>query len=143
VRAYLLDVNLLIALSDPMHVHHDVAHRWFASVGAAAWATCPITENGFVRITSHAAYPNRPGDAVVMLDLLRRLCAHPGHRFWPDSVSLREILQAGTALTHAQVTDAYLLGLAVQQGGRLATFDRRFAAAAIPGGVDALTLVPD
>lgn len=143
MSAYLLDVNVLIALSDPMHVYHEAAHRWFSSEAESAWATCPITENGFVRITSHTSYPNRPGDAVVVLDLLRRFCSHPGHRFWPGSVSLRQILPADRAFTHAQVTDAYLLGLAVQQSGRLATFDRRLAAAVVPGGVDALTLVPD
>jgi predicted nucleic acid-binding protein len=66
VIVYLLDVNVLLALCDPLHVHHAAAHRWFAAVGRFAWATCPITENGFVRIAAHRSYPNRPGDAAVV-----------------------------------------------------------------------------
>ncbi|MDO9124550.1 MAG: VapC toxin family PIN domain ribonuclease, partial [Deltaproteobacteria bacterium] len=62
MTTYLLDVNLLLALSDPMHIHHELAHRWFAEKGHQAWATCPLTENGFIRIASHPNYPNRPGD---------------------------------------------------------------------------------
>ncbi len=59
---YLLDINLLLALTDPMHVHHELSHQWFAKKGRKGWATCPLTENGFVRIASHPKYPNRPGD---------------------------------------------------------------------------------
>ncbi|MBP1742910.1 MAG: domain protein family protein, partial [Deltaproteobacteria bacterium] len=64
---YLLDINLLLALSDPMHIHHPLAHRWFAEKGQHAWATCPLTENGFIRIASHPNYPNRPGDVTAVL----------------------------------------------------------------------------
>lgn len=139
---YLLDVNVLLALSDPMHLHHDPAHRWFAAGGQAGWATCPLTENGFVRVASHPSYPNRPGDAPVVLALLRRLCALEGHHFWPAVVSLREIVQPEALFTHAQVTDLYLLGLAVAQGGTLATFDGRIAASTVRGGTAALELIP-
>jgi hypothetical protein len=141
VSAALLDVNVLLALSDPMHVHHNAAHRWFAERGRAAWATCPLTENGFVRVASHPNYPNRPGDTPAVIELLHQLCAVDGHQFWPDDVSLREILQPNVLLTHNQVTDAYLLGLAVAHSGRLATFDRRIAVGVVRGGATALELI--
>jgi toxin-antitoxin system PIN domain toxin len=142
VTAYLLDVNVLLALSDPMHVHHQAAHRWFAAKGRSAWSTCPITENGFVRVASHPNYPNRPGDAPTVLAILRQFCAAEGHQFWPDDVTLREVLRPGAVLTHTHATDLFLLGLAVHRGGRLATFDERIPTAAVQGGARALELVP-
>lgn len=142
MTGYLLDVNVLIALSDPMHVHHESAHRWFSKNGRRAWATCPITENGFVRIASHPNYPNRPGDAAAVLVILRKLCRAPGHRFWPDDISLRDILDSVAVLPHSLITDAYLLGLAVYRQGKLATFDRRIPAHAVQGGSEALELIP-
>ena len=138
---YLLDVNVLLALSDPMHVHHEAAHRWFAARGQSAWATCPITENGFVRIASHPNYPNRPGNAPTVLSILRQFCAEPGHRFWTADVSMRDVLQPGALITHTQVTDVFLLGLAAHKGGKLATFDRRISPAAVQGGSAALELI--
>jgi toxin-antitoxin system PIN domain toxin len=141
VTVYLLDVNVLLALSDPMHVHHDAAHHWFADRGRSSWATCPITENGFVRVASHPAYPNRPGDVPAVLAVLRQLCGLPGHRFWSDDVSLRELLGPGAVVTHGQVTDLFLLGLAVHHKGRLATLDGRIPTAAVRGGARALELI--
>lgn len=138
MTVYLLDVNVLLALSDPMHVHHEAAHRWFTAVGQPAWATCPITENGYVRIASHPSYPNRPGDAPVVLALLRQFCARTQHHFWAADVSLRDILQPGILLSHNQLTDIFLLGLAVHHSGKLATLDQRIMANAIPGGNTAL-----
>lgn len=140
--AYLLDVNVLLALSDPMHVHHDAAHGWFTATGRSAWATCPVTENGFVRIASHPGYPNRPGDVPAVMRILHQLCAVQGHRFWPDAISLRDMLRPGALINHRQVTDVFLLGLAVHAGGRLATFDRRIATTSIRGGDRALELIP-
>jgi toxin-antitoxin system PIN domain toxin len=142
VIVYLLDVNVLLALSDPQHVHHTAAHRWFAAVGRFAWATCPITENGFVRIASHPSYPNRPGDAAVVLAILREMCAVESHRFWSADTSIRDMLKPGAVLTHAQVTDIFLLSLAVRHGGKLATFDQHIPAAAVEGGADALEIIP-
>jgi toxin-antitoxin system PIN domain toxin len=141
VSTFLLDVNVLLALADPMHVHHEAAHAWFAAAGQAAWATCPLTENGFVRVASHPAYPNRFGSAAATLDLLRRFCAHPGHTFWPASISLRDLLAPGAVASHNQITDLYLLGLALHHGGKLATFDRTIPATAIAGGAAALALL--
>ncbi|MFZ5570287.1 MAG: TA system VapC family ribonuclease toxin [Thermodesulfobacteriota bacterium] len=138
---YLLDVNLLIALCDPMHVHHDGAHRWFASKGRGQWATCPLTENSFVRIASHPRYPNRPGDVSVVLSILQRFCQTKGHSFWPEDISLRDLLPADAVIHHAQITDLYLLGLAAHKGGKLATLDRRIPADVIPGGIEALELL--
>lgn len=138
---YLLDVNVLLALSDPMHIHHESAHRWFAAGGQSAWATCPITENGFVRIASHPNYPNRPGDVLAVLVVLRQFCAMAGHHFWIEDVSIRELLQPGVLIPHSQITDVFLLGLAVKKGGKLATFDRRICAVAIKGGGEGLELL--
>ncbi len=141
MSTYLLDVNVLLALSDPMHIHHEAAHRWFALTGATAWATFPITENGYVRIASHPTYPNRPGDIPAVMALLRQLCAAPGHNFWTADVSIRELLRPGVLIPHSQITDVFLLGLAVHKGGKLATFDQRILPAAIHGGGDALELI--
>lgn len=142
MTVYLLDVNVLLALGDPQHIHHEPTHDWFERHGQHAWATCPITENAFVRIASHPSYPNRPGAVAVVLDSLRRMCATERHTFWPDDVSLRDGLLPDLALTHGQVTDTYLLALAVAHGGRLATLDRHVPVNAVPGGPAALELIP-
>jgi len=141
VSVYLLDVNMLLALTDPMHVHHDVAHNWFSRTGRQAWATCPITENGFVRVASHPRYPNRPGDVVAVLEILRDFCALNGHRFWTEDVSIRDLLLPEAVLTHSHLTDIYLLGLAAHKGGKLATLDQRIPESLVQGGSDALELV--
>ena len=74
MTTFLLDINVLLALSDPLHIQHEAAHQWFAQEGKKSWATCPLTENGFVRIASHPQYPNRPGDALMVLAILRKFC---------------------------------------------------------------------
>lgn len=142
MSTYLLDVNLLLALTDPRHVHHEPAHHWFAARGRSRWATCPITENGFLRIASHPSYPNRPGDTAALLQILREFCKLDGHVFWGDEISLRNAVLPGAVLTHSQVTDLYLLGLALHRGGRLATLDRRFPAGILTGGKAAVELIP-
>jgi toxin-antitoxin system PIN domain toxin len=141
MTTYLLDVNVLLALSDPMHVHHEAAHRWFVAKGKSAWATCPITENGFVRIASHPNYPNRPGDVLAVLVILRQFCAMGGYQFWSEDVSIRELLQPGVLIPHSQITDVFLLGLAAYKGGKLATFDQRISTTAIHGGSESLELI--
>ena len=124
MSAFLLDVNVLVALIDPVHVQHDAAHNWFARHGASAWATCPLTENGVVRIVSHPRYPGSPGPPAVIATLISRFCALPGHVFWPDDVSLLDPkrIDASRLLSHRQVTDSYLLALAHAHRGKLATF---------------------
>ena len=138
---YLLDVNVLLSLSDPMHIHHESAHRWFAEKGQQAWATCPLTENGFVRIASHPNYPNRPGDVTAVLAILRQFCETPGHHFWTEDISILEILEPNSIITHAQITDVYLLGLAVRKRGKLATLNQRIPVDAVRGGRKALELI--
>ena len=141
MTTYLLDVNLLLALSDPMHVHHQPAHRWFGDKGQHSWATCPLTENGFIRVASHPNYPNRPGEAPAVLGILRQLCEAPGHQFWPDSISILQVLAAEAIITQAHITDVYLLGLAVHRKGKLATLHQRLPSQAVRGGRDALELI--
>ncbi len=140
---HLLDINVLIALLDPGHVHHEPAHAWFAEQGRHAWATCPLTENGVLRIVGHARYPNSPGTPAAVAPLMRGLCALPGHSFWPDNVSLldAEKVDPERLLTSGQVTDSYLLALACSKGGQLATFDRRLVADAVSGGSRGLHLI--
>jgi uncharacterized protein len=144
VTTYLLDVNVLLALFDPSHVSHEAAHGWFETVGHHAWATCPVIENGVVRIASHPSYPSRPGNPREILDLLRRFCATKGHQFWPDTVSLLDesLFQRNVPIGHNHVTDIYLLALAVGQGGKLATFDRKIPAAAVRGGAAGMEIIP-
>ena len=141
MTAYLLDINLLIALTDPMHVHHEASHQWFADKGQQAWATSPLIENGFIRVASHPNYPNSPGDVAAAFSILRRLCETPGRHFWTEDLSILEILEPDAIITHAQLTDVYLLGLAVHKGGKLATLDQRIPADAVRGGREALNLV--
>lgn len=140
---YLLDVNVLIALVDQAHVGHDDAHAWFEAEGQQSWATCPLTENGLLRIVSHPKYPNMAGSPARVAEILEALRALPGHVFWTDDISLvaSDLVEARQILTSAQVTDSYLLALAASRGGRLATFDRRLSVKAVRGGRDALAVI--
>ena len=116
----------MIALVDASHVSHDAAHARFAREGRRKWATCPITENGFVRIIANPKYPNALATPADALTLLGRLVSLPGHIFWPDDISLRDtaIFDPAKILTVGQITDSYLLALAAAKGGKLATLDR-------------------
>ena len=130
----LLDVNVLVALLDGGHLHHRTATAWLASHERAGWASCPLTQNGCIRILSLTNYPNPQPPAAVAQRLAQALAgAH--HEFWPDSLSLLEPRRLAWehVLGSRQVTDAYLLALAVQHGGRLVTFDRGISGAAVPG----------
>lgn len=140
---YLLDVNVLVALLDQDHIFHDVAHRWFEKEGAASWATCPITENGLVRILGHVRYPKGPGTPAEAAELFGGIRRLEGHVFWSDEISLfgPGPVRLEAIGSSAQISDAYLLGLAVYRGGKLATFDRRLAPAVVTGGAEALTLI--
>jgi hypothetical protein len=139
----LLDVNVLIALVDTVHAFHVRAHRFFSDAGQRGWATCPITENGLLRIVGHPGYPGSPGSPAMALPLLKRFQAVPGHVFWPDDISLldSDAVDVSAILTSAQLSDTYLLALAVSKGGRLATFDRRLSTAAVKGGAAALEVI--
>lgn len=135
----LLDVNVLIALTDPDHVHHELAHDWFAEVGAAAWATCPLTENGFLRVLTNPGYHPAHLRPAAVASVLRRLRAGKGHQFWPDTLSLADThrFDLGFVAGPRQLTDVYLLGLAHTHGGSLATFDRTIPLKAVRGATRA------
>jgi toxin-antitoxin system PIN domain toxin len=143
VTRFLLDVNVLIALIDPSHVQHDKAHEWFEKSGRKAWATCPLTENGVLRIVGNSRYPNSPGTPAAVAELMTILLAHPGHEFWPDRVTLFDRQHVSTArlLDSAQVTDSYLLALAATHGGKLATFDRQLVTDAVVDGAQSRYLI--
>ena len=140
---FLLDVNVLIALIDPGHVAHDDAHDWFGSTGRRSWATCPITENGVIRIVGSPRYANSPGSPSVVAEMVGKLRNLPSHNFWSDDVSLVDAdnVDPAKVLTSAQVTDTYLLALAKARGGRLATFDRRLSTEAVKGGKSTLHVI--
>lgn len=126
MKRFLLDVNVLIALIDPAHIQHDRVHAWFGASGAGAWASCPITQNGVLRIVGHPRYPNSPGSPAAVATLVSGLLAQPGHKFWPDDLTLMDTSQVDAArlLDSGQVIDTYLLALAVAHGGLLATLVR-------------------
>lgn len=141
----LLDVNVLVALFDPAHLHHRAAHLWLADNKRSGWATCPITENGFCRVISHPRYPGRrtsPSDAIARL---RQFRGSGHHEFWPDSLSVcdEEHFAHDHLLGHRQITDTYLLALAVAHGARLVTFDQGITPAVLreagPGHLEILT----
>lgn len=129
----LLDVNVLIALLDTDHVHHATARAWLGQNIEAGWASCPLTQNGCIRIMSQPAYPGvLPAAAVAAR--LAAATATRWHAFWPDSVNLLvdDVLDWTGVLGSRQVTDGYLLALAVRHQGRLVTFDRSVPLAAVP-----------
>jgi toxin-antitoxin system PIN domain toxin len=135
VSLALLDVNVLVALHDPAHPNHEDAHRWFGRNRKRGWATCPVTVNGCVRVLSNPAYPTVTATPAEVSSRLRDLCAGPGHEFWSDSVSLLDeaLFRSQVISGHQQIADIHLLGLAVRNGGRLATFDRSIPLKAVVG----------
>lgn len=135
---FLLDINVLIALADPEHEHHGKAENFFLANHRAGWATCPITELGFVRIISHPNYLKGPGSTEAARDILRELCAQEGHRFWSDDPSVRALANLPSS---KNLTDHYLLNLAIHRQGKLVTFDRHINAGAVPGGTAAYVVI--
>lgn len=121
----LLDVNVLIALLDGSHIHHGLATDWLSNHINEGWASCPITQNGCIRILSQPGYPNTVPAAQVA-GRLTEATQHPSHVFWPDSTSLLHpgCLIWEKVLSSRHVTDVYLLALAIRQGGRFVTLDR-------------------
>ena len=145
MTCYLLDVNVLIALIDPEHVHHELAHGWFESVGKANWATCPLTENGVLRILGSPKYPNSPGSPAKVAQIVMELRGLAGHVFWSDSISLvgYHPVRPERLLSAGQITDTYLLALALANGGKLASLDRRLVTQAVYQGQDHIQLIGD
>jgi toxin-antitoxin system PIN domain toxin len=140
---HLLDVNLLIALCDADHAHHDRTRAWFRRTSISGWATCPLTENALLRIMGHPDYPGGPGSPADILPLLQTMRAMPNHVFLPDTVSLADanLFLDLADKTPKMLTDVYLLGLAVTHGAYLATLDKRIDPGCVQGGHHALTLV--
>ena len=125
MSGFLLDVNVLIALLWPPHEAHARAQRWFAKNADQGWATCAMTQAGFVRILSNPAFSRRVVTPRDALEVLQGSLLHRAHQFWTEDVGVVELLaQFGRRLTgHQQITDAYLLALAIHKKGRLATLD--------------------
>ena len=138
----LLDVNVLIALLDAGHASHSAALRWFSANAAAGWASCPITQNGCVRILSHPKYP-RPHAVHETVHRLREMTVAHVHQFWPDDVSLLDENDTNPTRIHGprQLTDVYLLALAVKHRGCLVTFDLSIGRDAVQGATPAHLVV--
>jgi len=134
----LLDVNVLIALHDRDHVHHERASEWFATHARKGWASCPLTQNGCLRIMSHPSYPN-PQPMAALLAMLRQSTSTSFHEFWSDDTSVLDPKRFHQAHMHShrQITDLYLLSLAVKNSGRLASFDTRIPLTAVLGATPA------
>lgn len=129
VGVALLDVNFLIAMAWPNHVHHQRARTWFAHHHRAGWATTPVTEIGFVRVSSNRSAISVASTPDVATRVLRDLTALPGHRFWVDDIAhvTGEGHDVGAAPSHRDVTDVHLVALARRHAGKLVSFDARIA----------------
>lgn len=130
---HLLDINVLIALMDPDHTFHQRSHAWWGAQ-SRSWASCPLTENGLLRIMASAAYSKTTSFTVN--DIAARLSAftsNSDHTFWPDSLSIRDSnhFQHASILTSKHLTDLYLLALAVENGGCMVTFDQHIPLRAV------------
>ena len=142
--SYLLDVNVLIALSWPEHAHHAAVRRWFTKNSAKGWATCPLVQAGFVRIVANPAFSSRSVSVREAMEGLRVSLEDRAHRFWPDSISLPQAahLLKQPITGHQQITDAYLVALAIHNKGKLATMDRGISAIAPEGVVEVIPTLP-
>ena len=140
----LLDINVLIARSDSSHVFHRRSVEWLKLLGSGSIATCPLTENGFLRIYGNPTYPCGPGSLAGANQLLAAIRQLPQHIFLPDDISINEnrrILSL-VGVGHQQLTDLYLLALAVNHSAIFATFDCHIDPARVVGGSDALVVIP-
>jgi uncharacterized protein len=140
VSPHLLDVNVMVALSWRQHSLHSLARSWFAQHRAKGWATCPLVEAGFVRIVSNPNFSPQSVSVQEAVEALRSSLVDKAHQFWPDSIALPEALgMLDKAVTgHQQITDAYLVALAIKNRGKLATLDRGIAEMAPTGVVEVI-----
>lgn len=140
---FLLDVNVLIAMSWPAHVAHEKVQQWFGKHARSAWATCPFTEAAFVRIISNPAFSPNALTTPDALHLLGSNLKHFGHKFWPDNIGLLEATKSfqSQIAGHQQVADAYLLGLALHRKGKLATLDNGMLALSKGTEPDLVTVI--
>lgn len=130
----LLDVNVLLALLDGGHADHERAHAWLDNEIESGWASCAITQNGFVRIISQPRYPS-PVPPAAAIERLAEACSSPDHAFWPCEPSLVDPEAIDHTHVHGakQVTDAYLLAMATRKEARFVTFDRSIPLSAVRG----------
>jgi toxin-antitoxin system PIN domain toxin len=144
VKTALLDLNILTALLWPAHEHHDIAHRWFRARANAQWATCALTQLGFVRIVSNPAFSRDALSPPGAVALLAANLSTPNHEFWTDTLQLPAAIKGMAPGLQGclQLTDAYLLALANHRKGILATFDRGLRSLAGVGFDAALEIVP-
>jgi uncharacterized protein len=128
----LLDVNVLIALHDKDHINHSLVSRWFQTEAQNGWASCPITQNGFLRIMSQSGYAN-PLPIALLLNVLARSTQSPLYQFWPDSISAlyKKLFAICSISGHRRLTDVYLLGLAIINNDRFVTLDQTVASAVV------------
>jgi uncharacterized protein len=139
VKPVLLDVNVLVALAWPNHTCHAQAHKWFAEVGR--FATCPVTQMGFVRVSSNPIATPTGVTVVEALNVLASVLLMPNHEFWPDELRVTALQEFSPPLVgHRQVTDAYLLKLAQKHGAKVATLDRGLLTLAKSSGLGANAL---
>lgn len=133
----LLDINVLLALLDADHVDHPRARAFLEAEIGAGWASCAITQNGFVRVISQPRYPS-PVAPGLAIQRLAEACAGEQHEFWPCDVSVLDAVMVDRTRVHGprQVTDAYLLALATARGGRFVTFDRSVPLASVPSATE-------
>jgi toxin-antitoxin system PIN domain toxin len=125
-RNNLLDLNVLVALIEPDHVHHQKAQGWFNSSRKGVFSLCPLTEAGFLRVTANPGFRPGPRTMPQAIAILQAFKGHPDHLYLSIEKSWVEVT-AGFArriVGHQQVTDAYLLGLAIRENGVLVTFDK-------------------
>jgi toxin-antitoxin system PIN domain toxin len=126
IRGSLLDLNVLIALTDETHQHHRIAKNWLHTSGRKGWGICPLTESGYLRVTTNPAIHSGGRTLKKCLEVLEALAIEPGYCYWPITSTWAELTTpfAARIFGHQQVTDAYLLGLAIKNNGVLVTFDR-------------------
>jgi toxin-antitoxin system PIN domain toxin len=131
----LLDVNVLAALFNPDHIFHEAAYDWFADHRERGWATCALSELGVVRVLANPKYWDHSERAVNLVTRVRAFCASGHHTFWPEAISVRDDTRfdLSYASGHRQLSDLYLLGLAVHNRGYLATFDVKIPLKAVKG----------
>jgi uncharacterized protein len=129
LSVYLLDVNVLVALVRPEHVSHEIVQGWFSRHSRQGWATCPLTESGMVRIISNPAFSSTALSPQQALKLLVENLSHRHHEFWPDTLGFDHAIAPflDRVVRHGQITDAYLLGMAIHKRGTLVTLDRGMA----------------
>jgi toxin-antitoxin system PIN domain toxin len=144
VKTALLDLNILTALLWPAHEHHEAAHRWFHARPNASWATCALTQLGFVRLVSNPAFSRDALSPSAGLALLAANLSHANHEFWTETLQLPAAIKGMEPglRGHRQLTDAYLLALASRRKGVLATFDRGLRSIAVGTFDSALEIVP-